>query len=218
MFAVKLVAEAIGIGAAAGVGVSLVGVWLLRLCDDRGWVTETWRQMPVITMALVCFAAAQQFGGSGFIAAFVGGLLFGASATTSQTLPPAGRGELRRRLGPAHLGAFRGRGDPHSDWPLHLAGGAVLPAQPDRRADAARVHLAYWSGTEVREKLFHGMVRTSRFGQYRVSGDRAGRTVSGRLHHGHDRHLHHPAEHCRPRAQRQAPGGHVGQDESPGEA
>lgn len=80
MFAIKLVAEAIGIGAAVGVGVSVVGVWLLRLCDDRGWVTESWRQMPVITMALVCFAAAQQLGGSGFIACFLGGLLFGASA------------------------------------------------------------------------------------------------------------------------------------------
>jgi NhaP-type Na+/H+ or K+/H+ antiporter len=34
----------------------------------------------VITLAIGCFAAAQLIGGSGFIAAFVGGLLFGALA------------------------------------------------------------------------------------------------------------------------------------------
>jgi len=75
--ALKLVAEEIGIGAGVGIGVTLLGSWLIRACARRGWVTETWAQIPVIAMSLVCFAAAQWLGGSGFIAAFVGGLLFG---------------------------------------------------------------------------------------------------------------------------------------------
>jgi len=78
--ALKLVAEEIGIGVGTGIGVTLVGAWLLRACASRGWVTDTWRQVPVVAMALVCFAAAQWLGGSGFIAAFVGGMLFGAIA------------------------------------------------------------------------------------------------------------------------------------------
>jgi NhaP-type Na+/H+ or K+/H+ antiporter len=55
-------------------------VWLLRLCVDRGWVTDTWRQLPVVAMAVACFAGAQSLGGSGFIASFVGGLLTGMLA------------------------------------------------------------------------------------------------------------------------------------------
>ena len=40
-------------------------------------LSETWGRLPVIALALTCFAAAQWLGGSGFIAAFSGGLLFG---------------------------------------------------------------------------------------------------------------------------------------------
>ena len=78
--ALVLVAEEIGIGAAVGIGATFVGAQFLKFCRDRDWVTETWRQLPVITLAIGCFAAAQLIGGSGFIAAFVGGLLFGAMA------------------------------------------------------------------------------------------------------------------------------------------
>jgi NhaP-type Na+/H+ or K+/H+ antiporter len=77
MLALELVAEEIGIGAAVGVGLTGSGAWLLKLAADRGWVTETWRQLPVVALAISCFTVAQIIGGSGFIAAFVGGLLFG---------------------------------------------------------------------------------------------------------------------------------------------
>lgn len=76
--ALHLLAEEIGIGAAVGVALTLAGAWLFKTCAVRGWITETWRQLPVISMAMACFAGAQTLGGSGFIASFVGGLLFGA--------------------------------------------------------------------------------------------------------------------------------------------
>jgi NhaP-type Na+/H+ or K+/H+ antiporter len=77
-FSLKFFAEAIGIGLVAGMTLTLAGSWLLRLCEGRGWVTETWRQLPVVALAFSCFGVAQMLGGSGFIAAFSGGLLFGA--------------------------------------------------------------------------------------------------------------------------------------------
>jgi NhaP-type Na+/H+ or K+/H+ antiporter len=80
MLALKLLLEAIGLGVVVGVGLTLLGSWLLKLAAERGWVTETWRQLPVPTLAVACFAVAQWLGGSGFIAAFVGGLLFGVLA------------------------------------------------------------------------------------------------------------------------------------------
>ena len=77
LLALKLVAGEIGIGLAAGLGLTVCGAWLLRHAAGRGWVTETWRQLPVVVLAVTCFSVAQMLGGSGFIAAFVGGLLFG---------------------------------------------------------------------------------------------------------------------------------------------
>jgi NhaP-type Na+/H+ or K+/H+ antiporter len=73
----RLVVEAIGIGVVVGVGLTVVGSWLLKAFNDRGWVSDTWRQLPVVALAVTCFALAQALGGSGFIAAFSGGLLFG---------------------------------------------------------------------------------------------------------------------------------------------
>ena len=77
LLALELAAKAIGIGVAVGVGLTVGGVWLLKRFADRLWITETWRQLPVPAMALTCFAAAQWLEGSGFIACFVGGLVFG---------------------------------------------------------------------------------------------------------------------------------------------
>ena len=81
MFALKLVAEAIGIGAAVGVVLTLLGVFLIRQCAARGWITQSWRQLTVVALAVTSFSVAQWLGGSGFIACFVGGLLFGSIET-----------------------------------------------------------------------------------------------------------------------------------------
>jgi NhaP-type Na+/H+ or K+/H+ antiporter len=75
--ALKLVAQEIGIGLGVAVVFSLVGVKLISICWHRDWFTDVWIQIPVVTLALACFATAQTLHGSGYIAAFVGGLLFG---------------------------------------------------------------------------------------------------------------------------------------------
>jgi NhaP-type Na+/H+ or K+/H+ antiporter len=80
MLALKLVVEEIGIGVAVGVGLTIMGSRMWKVFADSGWVTESWRQLPVPALAVACFAVAQWLGGSGFIAAFVGGLLFGRLA------------------------------------------------------------------------------------------------------------------------------------------
>lgn len=77
MLALTLVAEEIGIGLTVGIGLTILGGWVLGICADRGWVTESWRQPPVVALAISCFALAQAIGGSGFIACFTGGILFG---------------------------------------------------------------------------------------------------------------------------------------------
>jgi NhaP-type Na+/H+ or K+/H+ antiporter len=78
--ALKHFAREIGVGALAGGVLAYLGVQAIRLSARRVWGSEVWRQLPVIGMALTCFATAQALGGSGFIACFVGGLVAGAMA------------------------------------------------------------------------------------------------------------------------------------------
>jgi NhaP-type Na+/H+ or K+/H+ antiporter len=70
------VTEEIGIGLAVGVGLSVAGRYAIRAAVDRGWIEAPWTRIPVVALALTCFAVAQAAGGSGFIACFTGGLAF----------------------------------------------------------------------------------------------------------------------------------------------
>jgi len=73
----QLVAREIGIGLVVAVVLTLIAVNLMDFSIKRGWFTDVWIQIPVVTLALACFATAQTLHGSGYIAAFVGGLIFG---------------------------------------------------------------------------------------------------------------------------------------------
>lgn len=75
--AIPLIIEELGKGAVIGVVLAWGGHHMIELANKRGWIRETWRQITIIGLALLCFTAAQAFGGSGFIAAFVGGLVYG---------------------------------------------------------------------------------------------------------------------------------------------
>ncbi|MBT9611939.1 MAG: cation:proton antiporter [Burkholderiales bacterium] len=77
MLALNLVAGQIGLGVVIGAVLTLLAAWLFKFFARMGWISESWRQLPVPALAVACFAMAQWLGGSGFIAAFTGGLLFG---------------------------------------------------------------------------------------------------------------------------------------------
>jgi NhaP-type Na+/H+ or K+/H+ antiporter len=95
-FALKLVAEELGIGLVVGLGLTAIGTWAFRWCRDKGWVTDIWKQVTVVALAIACFSVAQSLHGSGYIAAFTGGLLFGfkaRDATHRLVLAAEGTGE-----------------------------------------------------------------------------------------------------------------------------
>ena len=68
------IAEEIGWGLVAGVGVGGAGGYLLRAAAGR--IDTQWRQPFTLAVALGAYAAAGSLGGSVFIAAFVGGMAF----------------------------------------------------------------------------------------------------------------------------------------------
>jgi NhaP-type Na+/H+ or K+/H+ antiporter len=73
----RTVAEAIGIGVAVGAVLPVAAALLLRWSKARDWISPGWSEVPAVALAGACFAVAQELGGSGFIACFAGGLIFG---------------------------------------------------------------------------------------------------------------------------------------------
>jgi NhaP-type Na+/H+ or K+/H+ antiporter len=70
-------AEQIGWGLVAGIGAGALAGLLLRAADARGWLEGQWRQILPLLAALCAYLIAVKLGGSGFIAAFTGGMTFG---------------------------------------------------------------------------------------------------------------------------------------------
>jgi NhaP-type Na+/H+ or K+/H+ antiporter len=122
----KLPLQAIGIGAGVGVVLALVGSSIVKFCGTRGWISGTWTRIPVITLAMFCFALSQWLGGSGFIGAFVGGLLFGGlikhHKVKEELLAGAeGMGNLMSMLTWFVFGALAfGKGLQDVSWPVIL--------------------------------------------------------------------------------------------------
>jgi NhaP-type Na+/H+ or K+/H+ antiporter len=67
---------ALAIVAAAVVG--YLGGKLLLLANDHGWTSGVSEQISILALALLAYEGSVAMGGNGFIAAFAGGLLFGA--------------------------------------------------------------------------------------------------------------------------------------------
>lgn len=65
------------LGPAAGIVIGGLGAWLIDRAADRRWMEETYEGLAILAIALLAYAGAELVGGNGFIAAFVGGLVFG---------------------------------------------------------------------------------------------------------------------------------------------
>jgi NhaP-type Na+/H+ or K+/H+ antiporter len=70
------------IGAGVGAAVAFVGGRLIVLARQRGWMQHGSRRLATLALALLSFLVASEVGGNPFVSAFVGGIVFGATATT----------------------------------------------------------------------------------------------------------------------------------------
>ena len=80
--AVRVVFEKIGYGLVGGALAGGLAAAVVILAGKRGWVSEPWLQIVPAAGSLLGFAFAEEIGGSGFIAAFVGGMVFGGLRRT----------------------------------------------------------------------------------------------------------------------------------------
>jgi len=75
--AARLVVEEIGYGALTGALAGAAAAVVLVLAGKRRWIGLDWMEIVPVAGAVLAYGLATPIGGSGFIAAFVGGLVFG---------------------------------------------------------------------------------------------------------------------------------------------
>jgi NhaP-type Na+/H+ or K+/H+ antiporter len=70
----QFIGEQLGLGVIVGIAVGLIGGWFLRTAGRRGWMAESFQQIGVVTLPLLCLLLAEMIDASMFIASFVAGL------------------------------------------------------------------------------------------------------------------------------------------------
>ena len=77
---VRVVAEQIGYGLLGGLAAGALAAAVVIIAGGRHLIDDAWRQIIPLAAAVLAYGIATALGGSGFIAAFVGGALFGLLA------------------------------------------------------------------------------------------------------------------------------------------
>jgi NhaP-type Na+/H+ or K+/H+ antiporter len=77
----------IGLALAAAIVVGYLGGRLLAVAAGRGWTSDVSEQIAILALALLAYEGSVAIGGNGFIAAFAGGMLFGAATSRRLTAP-----------------------------------------------------------------------------------------------------------------------------------
>ena len=96
---------ALGLSTAVGVAVGWLGARLLAWSTAAGWVSAEWRRVPALMFAALGYVVTVSLGGSGFITAWVAGLVFGVvwrravPASEAATAGPASVIGLSEELG-----------------------------------------------------------------------------------------------------------------------
>lgn len=74
---IRFGAMQVTLGPIAGIATGYLGARLLDTAVERGWVNSAFQGIGILALALFTYAAAELIGGNGFIAAFLGGMVFG---------------------------------------------------------------------------------------------------------------------------------------------
>jgi NhaP-type Na+/H+ or K+/H+ antiporter len=70
----QFIGEQLGFGALIGLAIGLTGGWARGLASRKKWIAESFQQIGVVALPLLCLLASEMVDASMFIAAFVAGL------------------------------------------------------------------------------------------------------------------------------------------------
>ena len=167
-----VVAEEIGYGVLCGAGAALLSAAIVVLAGRRNLIDKTWQQIVPLATTIAAYGAANALGGSGFIAAFVAGALFGLlfkeRGGPSHALHRGDRSHARQR----HVPGLRGDTARSGVQAHELAHRALCRPESDRRADGAGGHRTLRHACPAGNGCLHGLVRSAGTGVDRVRRDR----------------------------------------------
>jgi NhaP-type Na+/H+ or K+/H+ antiporter len=75
------------VSVAVGLAIGAIGGLVMARSQKREWMSDTWAQLATLAVALVCFQVGEGLHGSGFVAAFAGGLAFAFMAKRAGVPP-----------------------------------------------------------------------------------------------------------------------------------
>ncbi len=75
-----MIGEEIGYGLTGGIVAGAIAAAIVNTAGARGLIADEWRQIVPVAAAVLAYGIAEALGGSGFIAAFTAGALFGLIA------------------------------------------------------------------------------------------------------------------------------------------
>ncbi len=78
--AAQVIGEEIGYGLIGGLTAGALAAWIVIAAGARRLIDDSWRQIIPVAAAVLAYGIAEALGGSGFIAAFTAGALFGLLA------------------------------------------------------------------------------------------------------------------------------------------
>ena len=173
--AARIVAEEIGYGIVGGVAAGIAGSLVLRLASKHGLADEIWAKVIPVTAAALAYGIAAPLGGSGFIAAFVGGLVYGIVRGTGELAAPESSAVMDAAAEVFAALTFITFGSVALGWALHRVDwkvGALRGAQPHGDPHGAGRNLLHRLGREARDGRVCGMVRAARPRVDRLRGPR----------------------------------------------
>ena len=109
----------------AGAVIAAIAGWAIATSWKRDWMSDTWAQLATVAVALLCFETGERLHGSGFVAAFAGGLVFAMVARRHEEQVPTqvsdAAGQLLELTVFAMFGAFAGsEGWQYASWRVVL--------------------------------------------------------------------------------------------------
>ncbi len=186
--AVSIVAEEIGYGILGGVAARLAAAAVVAIGHRRDLISGSWLQVIPIAGAALAYGFAAALGGSGFIAAFLAGAIFGGLVPEESEEASRLNGEIGALLGGVTFLLFGGAPGANSE-PRELADRALRGAEPDPRSDAAGRHRDARHRRQVANGRVPRLVRPAGPGIDRVRGDHGPAGPLGRRRNDPARHL-----------------------------
>ena len=176
----QVIGEEIGYGLIGGVVAGALAAWIVIVSGRRRLIEDAWRQIIPVAAAVLAYGIAEALGGSGFIAAFTAGALFGLFARERSSAMMLFTEETAALLDSVTFLVFGavllGPALEHVSWQIALY--AVLSLSVVRMLPVA---ISLW-GTHARgpDRGVHRLVWPARARLDRVRGDRRGHASGSR--------------------------------------